>query len=65
MPTGNEVRIIRHKQKLSQRQFAKRLAVSTVLIAMVETGQRQVTRQLLQRIADVFGHSFTIRIKPR
>lgn len=46
------IRKIRDEASLTQAEFAKALGVSVVLIAMVETGQKEVSKNLLIRIAE-------------
>ena len=40
---------------LTQAEFAKALGVSAVLIAMVETGQKEVSKNLLIKIAELLN----------
>jgi len=42
---------IRLEAGLTQEELSKILRVSTVLIAMVETGQKEVSRNLIERLA--------------
>ncbi len=56
------IKIIRNEANLTQAEFAKELGVSTVLIAMVETNQKEVSKKLLIKIAtllDVHPSSIT------
>lgn len=46
------IRKIRESADMTQVEFAKALDVSTVLITMVETGQKEVSKKLLRRIAE-------------
>lgn len=46
------IKKIRKEAGLSQEEFAIALDVSTVLIAMVETGQKEVSKNLLTRLAE-------------
>lgn len=46
------IKKIREEADLTQAEFAKALGVSTVLISMVETGQKEVSKKLLIRIAE-------------
>lgn len=55
MLTKEEVKVIRIKRKLTQVAFAARVGVSTVLVAMTETGQKPVSRQYAQKLANAFG----------
>ncbi len=45
------IKKIREETGLTQAEFAKSLDVSTVLIAMVETGQKEVSKNLLIKLA--------------
>jgi len=49
------IKKIRNEAGLTQAEFAKALGVSTVLIAMVETGQKEVSKKLLIKIADLLN----------
>ena len=42
---------IRNEAGLTQEDLASVLEVSTVLIAMVETGQKEVSKNLIERLA--------------
>ena len=46
------IRKIRAEAGLTQAEFAVALGVSPVLIAMVESGQKEVSKKLLRKIAD-------------
>lgn len=46
------IKKIRNEAGLTQSQFASAIEVSPVLIAMVETGQKEVSKKLLLKIAD-------------
>lgn len=46
------IKKIRNEAELTQTELAKALGVSSVLISMVETGQKQVSKKLLVRIAE-------------
>jgi len=49
------IRKIREEAGLTQAEFARVLGVSTVLIAMVETGQKEVSKSLLIKLAEKMG----------
>ena len=49
------IRKIRDEAGLTQAEFAKALGVSAVLIAMVETGQKEVSKNLLIKIAELLN----------
>ena len=46
------IKKIRNEAGLTQAEFAKVVEVSPVLIAMVETGQKEVSKKLVVKIAD-------------
>jgi transcriptional regulator with XRE-family HTH domain len=46
------IKKIRDEAGLTQAEFAEALGVSAVLIAMVETGQKEVSKKLLIKIAE-------------
>jgi transcriptional regulator with XRE-family HTH domain len=46
------IKKIRNESGLRQDEFAAALGVSTVLISMVETGQKEVSKNLLVRLAE-------------
>ncbi len=48
----NLIKKIRDEAGLTQAEFAKVLDVSSVLIAMVETGQKEVSKNLVIRLAE-------------
>lgn len=55
------IKKIRDEAGLTQAEFAKALGVSAVLIAMVETGQKDVSKNLLVKIAKGLKvHPFSI-----
>lgn len=45
------IKQIRREAGLTQAEFAQRIEVSPVLIAMVESGQKEVSKKLLRKIA--------------
>ena len=49
------LKTIREESKLTQAQFAGALGVSTVLIAMVETNQKKVSRAFLLKLAKLMN----------
>ncbi|HIQ55845.1 MAG TPA: helix-turn-helix domain-containing protein, partial [Pyrodictium sp.] len=53
IPTPEELRKLRLKAKLTQRELAKRAGVSQSLIARLERGQVNVRLSTLQRILEV------------
>jgi transcriptional regulator with XRE-family HTH domain len=46
------IKKIRETAGMTQADFARALGVSAVLIAMVETGQKEVSKNLLRKIAE-------------
>lgn len=46
------IKKIRTEAGLTQADFASSIGVSSVLIAMVESGQKEVSKKLLQKIAN-------------
>jgi transcriptional regulator with XRE-family HTH domain len=46
------IKEIRDEAGLTQAEFAKAVGVSAVLIAMVETGQKEVSKKLLIKLAE-------------
>jgi transcriptional regulator with XRE-family HTH domain len=49
---SNLIKKIREEAGLTQAEFAKALNVSAVLIAMVETGQKEVSKNLVLKLAE-------------
>lgn len=49
------IKKIREEAGLTQSEFAEALSVSTVLIAMVETGQKEVSKKFLLRLAGLLN----------
>lgn len=47
------IRNIREEADLTQGQFAKALGVSTILISMIETGQKEVSKGFILRLAEI------------
>lgn len=46
------IRKIRNNAGLTQAEFAEALGVSTVLVTMIETGQKEVSKKLLLKLAE-------------
>lgn len=46
------IKRIRNEANLTQVEFAKVLNVSTILVSMVETGQKEVSKKFLVRLAE-------------
>lgn len=46
------VKKIRNEAGLTQAEFAEEIGVSTVLIAMVESGQKEASKNLIRKIAE-------------
>jgi len=49
---SNLVKNIRSEAGLTQEELARILGVSTVLIAMIETGQKQASKNFIERLAE-------------
>lgn len=49
------IRKIRVKSGLTQTEFARLLDVSPILIAMIETGQKDVSKSLVEKIARILN----------
>ena len=49
------IRTIRDEAELTQAEFAEALGVSTVLVTMVETGQKDVSKNFLLRLAELMN----------
>lgn len=47
------IKKIRASSGLTQEQLAKALDVSTILISMVESGQKEVSKNLIVRLSDI------------
>lgn len=45
------IKKIRESSGLTQEEFAKVLSVSTVLISMIESGQKEVSKKLIKNLA--------------
>lgn len=58
------VRLLRDHLGWTQSRFAKHIGVSTVLVSMVESGQKAVTIKLLKKIAKSLGINIEIKITP-
>lgn len=46
------IKKIRNEAGLTQAEFAKEVGVSKALIAMVESGQKEVSKKLVEKVAD-------------
>lgn len=46
---------IRKEGNLTQEELARALGVSTILISMIEAGQKEVSRGFLEKLADKMG----------
>jgi len=56
------IKAIRQEAGLTQGQFAKKLGVSTILVSMVEVGQKEVSKSFITKLAkllDVHPASIT------
>lgn len=55
------IKEIRKEANLTQAEFARFLKVSTVLVSMIESGQKEVSKKLLIKLADKMDvHPFSI-----
>ena len=52
---GSNIKRIRALNGLSQEQFADRTGIHRTYVGGIERGERNVTLQTLERIADAFG----------
>lgn len=50
---------IREESRLTQEELAKILCVSTILVSMVETGQKEVSKKFIKSLAEKMGVSAT------
>lgn len=48
---SNLIKNIRNESGLTQEDFAKALGVSTVLVAMIETGQKPASKSFIEKLA--------------
>lgn len=55
MLTKERLKEIRASLGLTQVAFAEKVGVSTILVAMTETGQKPVSRKYLQKLANALG----------
>lgn len=46
---------IREQERLTQEELARAIGVSTILISMVETGQKEVSKNLVIKLANRLG----------
>jgi transcriptional regulator with XRE-family HTH domain len=46
------IRKIRDKAELTQAEFAEALGISTILVTMIETGKKEVSKKLLVKLAE-------------
>jgi transcriptional regulator with XRE-family HTH domain len=49
------IKKIRESSGLTQKQFAERLSVSPILIAMIESGQKEVSKNFIIRLSNSLG----------
>jgi transcriptional regulator with XRE-family HTH domain len=57
MQVGERIKYFRKKQKINQREFAKKLEYSYGYIADLERGRQKPSREFLEKLRDVFGIS--------
>lgn len=60
---AREIMMTRKKAKLSQKEFAKKLQTSQSFVARVETGNQNLTIDILVRIADVLSNKLKKPVK--
>lgn len=46
-------RKIREESDLTQKEFAEKLSVSTILISMIESGQKEVSKNLIIKLSKI------------
>lgn len=61
---GLQLRRIREKMDLSQKEAAKKIGVSQQIISRIESGRSNVSLGVLKRTADKLGFQIEIQIKP-
>lgn len=59
-----DIKSLRLETGLTQVEFAKKVGVSVVLVAMTETGQKRVSLNYLQKLANAFRREIIVTIKP-
>lgn len=59
MEIGENIRLLRISQKMSQRELGERANVSDSMIAYIENGQRLLPRETGEKIATALGCTFT------
>jgi len=52
---GKTIRELRNKRELTQRQLAEKMGVTVTCISMIETRQRSISEETLQKAADALG----------
>jgi transcriptional regulator with XRE-family HTH domain len=52
---GEKLRILRHRQKLTQKQVSDKLGVSRPYVAKMERGEKMPNAPMILKIADIFG----------
>ncbi|MCM8819617.1 MAG: helix-turn-helix domain-containing protein [Candidatus Omnitrophica bacterium] len=52
---GENIRLLREKKKLTQKELAEKLGVSRQAICMWETGKRELSLTTLNRLSEVLG----------
>lgn len=57
MPVGENIKILRRREKLSQTEFAKRIGISQVAISKIELGETKPAETTLRVIASEFNVS--------
>ena len=55
MKTGNRIKLLRTSLGLTQEHIAEYLGVSRELISMIESNEREIGLNNLEKLADLFG----------
>ncbi len=55
MTTGDKIKTLRKKSKLTQVQLAKKIDIAQSTLGMIETNKQDVGRKTLVKLADFFG----------
>lgn len=54
---GDKIKALRNKNQLTQKQLAEKLGLAQSTIGMIESGKRDVSYEILIKIADLFNVS--------
>ncbi len=61
--SGKELKDIRERYNMTQKEFAEKVGVSTILISFAETNRRGISKKLAQKIAESFNIKITFTFK--